>query len=106
LFGLEAGQRLFLVRAGSQDSYSRFVKLRFCVAKLGRFDRSTGCVGFGKEKEEDTLALEILERDEFLFIGFQNEAGSLGAYLKHESTSVSLSMYWTRAKRKSTKMAA
>jgi hypothetical protein len=85
LFGFEVGQGNFFVRAGSQDDYTSFVKLRFCVTKLGRFDGSTGCVGFGKEKEEDALALEIYERDIFTFVGFEMKGGGFGAWFQHGS---------------------
>ena len=59
LFGFEAGQSFLRVCAGAQDGHTSFVEFRFCVAKLGRFDRSTGGVGFGEEEQEDTLALKI-----------------------------------------------
>jgi hypothetical protein len=84
LLGFKAGQDLFLVRAGAQYGHAGFFKLRFCVAKLGRFSGSTGCVGFREEKEEDAVALKVLERNEFLFVGFQDEVGSFGAWFQHE----------------------
>jgi hypothetical protein len=57
------------------------VEILFCVTKLGRFDGSTGSVGFGVEEEEDTLAGEIFERDGLVFIGFQAEGGGFGVDL-------------------------
>ena len=62
LFGLETRQRLFRVRARPQDGYAQLVELLFCVAKLGRFGRSTGCVGSWKEKQQHALAAEIRKR--------------------------------------------
>jgi hypothetical protein len=91
LFGFETGQSFFRVRAGAQDDYSSFVEFRFCVAKLGRFDSSTGGVGFGKEEEEHALALKIFERDVFAFVGFEMEVGGFGAGFQHGFTSVGMS---------------
>jgi len=57
---LEDSQGFDGVGAHAEDGNFELVELLFCVTKLGRFDGSTGSVGLGIEKEEDTLALEIL----------------------------------------------
>jgi hypothetical protein len=60
------------------------VEIFLCVTKLGRFDGSTGSVGFGVEEEKDALAGEVFERDGFVFIGFQAEGGGFGVDLEHD----------------------
>jgi hypothetical protein len=47
------------IGAHAEDGYAEIVEIFFCVAKLGRFDGSTGSVGFGVEEEEDVLAGEV-----------------------------------------------
>jgi hypothetical protein len=56
------------VRAHPQDSYAVFLEILFCVTKLGRFDCSTGGVGFGIEKEQDAVACEVLKGNGFPFV--------------------------------------
>jgi hypothetical protein len=62
LLGLETRQRLFRIATCAQDGYAQLVELLFCVAKLGRFGRSTGRAGFRKEKQQHALAAKIRER--------------------------------------------
>lgn len=50
VLGFEAGLRFDGVAAHAEDDHAELVELLFCVAKLGRFDRSTGGVGFRIEK--------------------------------------------------------
>jgi hypothetical protein len=57
---LEDGLGFDGIGAHAEDGYFEFVEFLFCVAKLGRFDDSTGSIGFGKEEKQDALALEIL----------------------------------------------
>jgi hypothetical protein len=83
LLGFETSQSFFRVCAGAQDDDTSFVEFRFCVTKLGRFDSSTGSVGFGKEEQEHALALKILERDVFAVVGLEMEVGGFGAGLQH-----------------------
>ena len=52
-------QSLHRVGAGSENGDTELVKLLFCVAKLGRFDRSTWGVCSREEEEQDSAALEI-----------------------------------------------
>jgi hypothetical protein len=40
------------------------VEFGLCVTKLGRFDGSTGGVGFGIKEEQDALA-EVVVKSEF-----------------------------------------
>jgi len=61
LLFLEVGQRLFGVSARAQNNHILFIEVPFCVAKLGRFRRSTWRVGLGKEKQHYALSLEILQ---------------------------------------------
>jgi hypothetical protein len=83
LLGFEQRKRLFIVRAGAKNESTGLLELRFCVTKLGRFGGSTGGIGSRKEKEHDALALEILKRDLFAFIGFQPEIRGFLAWLQH-----------------------
>ena len=82
-FGLEQGLGLDRVGTGAEDGHFELVELLFCVAKLGRFDDSTGGVGFGEEKEEDALAPEVFEGDGSVFVGWQAERGGFVAGLEH-----------------------
>jgi hypothetical protein len=79
LLGLEGGLRFDGIGAHAEDGDAELVEIFFCVAKLGRFDGSTGGVGFGVEEEEDALAGEVFESDDFVFVGFQAEGGGFGA---------------------------
>jgi hypothetical protein len=69
LFGFERGLGFDGIGAHPEDGHAELVEILFCVAKLGRFDRSTGSVGFRIEEEEDTLAGEVFEGDFFAFVG-------------------------------------
>ena len=60
LLGLEVGEELRRIRTGAQNHDAGLVKLRACVTKLGRFDRSTWGVRLRKEKQKDALAPEVL----------------------------------------------
>jgi hypothetical protein len=59
------------ISAQAEDGYTQFVEVLFCVTKLGRFDSSTGSVGFGVKKDEETLAFIVAEGDVFVFVRFQ-----------------------------------
>jgi hypothetical protein len=61
LFGLERGLGFDGVGAQAENGDAELVEVFFCVAKLGRFDGSTGSVGFGVEEEEDLLAGKVFE---------------------------------------------
>jgi hypothetical protein len=52
-------QGLHGIGAGSEDGDTQFIELRFCVAKLGRFDCSTRGIRFGEKEEQDAAALEV-----------------------------------------------
>jgi hypothetical protein len=79
VLGLEGGLGFDGISAHAEDGDAVLVEIFFCVTKLGRFDGSTGSVGFGVEEDEDALAGEVFERDEFVFVGFQAEGGGFGA---------------------------
>jgi hypothetical protein len=79
VLGLEGGLGFDGIRAHAEDGHAEFVEFFFCVAKLGRFDGSTGGVGFGVEKEEDAVALEISQGDKRVVVGFEAEAGGFDA---------------------------
>lgn len=81
VFGLEQSLRFNRIRARAEDGDFQPIELLLCVAKLGRFDDSTRGVGFGEEKEEDAFALEVFERDGFVFVGLQSERGGFVAGL-------------------------
>ena len=83
IFGLEQGLCIDGVGAHAQDGDLEFVELFLCVAKLGRFDDSTGSVGFGEEEQQNAFPLEIFERDGFVFVGWEAERGGFVAGLEH-----------------------
>jgi len=59
LLGFERSLGFDGIGAHAEDGDAVLVEIFFCVAKLGRFDGSTGGVGLWKEKEEHALAAEI-----------------------------------------------
>lgn len=61
VFFFERGLRLYGIAAGAKDHHVLLVELLFCVAKLGRFNGSTGSVGFGKEIEQHALVAKAGE---------------------------------------------
>jgi hypothetical protein len=73
------------IGAHAQDGHFELFELPFCVAKLGRFDDSTGSVGFGEEEKQNALPLEVFERDRFVFVRLQVERRCLVAGLEHGS---------------------
>ncbi len=50
VFGPEALQQFQGVGAGTDDDGAALVEFCFCVAELGRLDRSTRCVRLGKKE--------------------------------------------------------
>jgi len=90
VFGLKAVQGLHGVRAGGKNGNAPLFKFSFCVAKLGRFDRSTGGIGFGVEEKQDAAATEIRQRDFLTVVGSEGEVGSFLAYLEHRGISCHL----------------
>jgi hypothetical protein len=76
LFGFEGSLGFDGIGTQAQDGDTQLVEVLFCVAKLGRFDGSTGGVGFGVEENEDALAGEVFEREFLAFVGLQAEGGS------------------------------
>jgi hypothetical protein len=83
LLGLEPSLGFDGIGAHAEDGDAELVEVFFCVAKLGRFNGSTGSVGFGVEEEEDALAGEVFERDWFAFVGREAEGGGFGADFEH-----------------------
>jgi hypothetical protein len=77
---LERGLGFDGIGAHAEDCNVELVEFFLCVTKLGRFDGSTGGVGFGIEKEEDALTLEIIQGDKCVIIRFETETGSFGTY--------------------------
>ena len=59
-FVAEFLQGLHRISAGSEYGDTQPIELRFCVAKLGRFNRSTRGVCFWKKEQQDAAALEVL----------------------------------------------
>ena len=76
-------QGLHGIGASSEDGDTQLIELRFCVAKLGRFDRSTRSVCFWKKEEQHAAALEILKRELFAAVGGEGEFGSFVADFEH-----------------------
>ena len=79
VFFLEGSQGFDGIGAQAEYGDIELVERLFCVAKLGRFYRSTGGLGFGIEEEEDALAGEVFERDFSAFVGLKTEGRSFGA---------------------------
>lgn len=83
VLGFEGSLGFDRIGAQADDGHAVLVEVFFCVTKLGRFDGSTGSVGFGVEEEEDALAFEISEREIGTVVGFETEAGGFGAWFEH-----------------------
>jgi hypothetical protein len=79
VFLFEGSESFDGIGAQAEDGDAELVEFFFCVAKLGRFYRSTGSVGFGVEEEEDALAGEVFERDFSAFVGLKTEGRDFGA---------------------------
>jgi hypothetical protein len=62
VFFLEGCKSFNGIGAHAEDGHATLVEFLFCVTKLGRFDGSTGGVGFGEEEEQGALAGEVFER--------------------------------------------
>ena len=88
VLGFERGLGLDGIGAHAEDGHTVFVELLLCVTKLGRFDGSTGGVGFGIEEEEDALASKIFQGEFLSFVCLEAEAGRLETYFKHSYTSM------------------
>jgi hypothetical protein len=71
------------IGAHAEDGDAELVEIFFCVTKLGRFDRSTGGVCFGKEKKEDALAVEIFQGEFFALVRLETEIGGFSAWFQH-----------------------
>jgi hypothetical protein len=63
LLGFESGLRFDGVAAHSQNNHPKVIELLFCVAKLGRFSRSTRSVSLRIEKQDDASTEKSGERD-------------------------------------------
>jgi len=83
VLGLKQGLAFHGVGAHAEDGHFKLVEFLPCVAKLGRFNDSAGGVGFGEEKQQDALALEIVQSDSFVFVGLEAERGGFVAGLEH-----------------------
>ena len=83
MFGLERGLGFDGIGAEAKDGDAELVEIFFCVAKLGRLDRSTGGVGLGVEEEENALAGEIFQGEFAAIVGWKAEGGGFGAGLEH-----------------------
>jgi hypothetical protein len=83
LLSFECGLGFNGISAHAEDGHAEFIEVFLCVAKLGRFDGSTGSVGFGIEKEQDAAALEVFQRDLFALVREEAEGGGFGAYFEH-----------------------
>src|SRR5713101_2168814 len=79
----EGGLSLDGIGAHAKDHDTELVELSLCVTKLGRFDDSTGGVGLGKEKEQDALALEVVQSNVLAVVRLEAEAGGFGADFEH-----------------------
>ena len=91
VLGLERGLRFDGIGAHAEDGHTMLIELLLCVTKLGRFNGSTGGVGFGVEKEEDAMAAKIGEGEICTLVGFETEAGGFDTDLEHGFPHFSLS---------------
>ena len=78
LLGLEGGLGFDGIGAHAKDGDAELVEVFFCVTKLGRFDRSTGGVGFGEEEEQDAQAGKVFKHEMLAFVGLKAEGGDFG----------------------------
>jgi hypothetical protein len=92
VFVAEVLQGLHRVGAGSENGDTELIKLLFCVAKLGRFNRSTWGVRFRKKEEQNAAAFKILKRELFASVGSEGEFGGFVADFEHELVLLSM---WT-----------
>ena len=90
VFGPEQGLPLDRICAHAEYGHFEPIEFLFCVAKLGRFDDSTGSVGLREEEEQDALAFEIFQGDGFVFVGLEAERRGFVAGLEHGDPSVLL----------------
>ena len=77
-------QSLQRIGAGSENGDTQLIELRFCVAKLGRFDSSARSIRFRKKEEQDAAALEVLQGQLLAAVGSEGEFGSFVADFEHE----------------------
>lgn len=83
LLGFERGLGFDRVAACAEDDDAKLVEVMLCVTKLGRFGRSTGCICFGIEKEDDTPAEKIGKRNIGTCVVLEGERGGFTAYFEH-----------------------
>lgn len=83
LFGFEGGLCFDRIAAHTKDDHAKLIELLLCVAKLGRFRRSTGSVCFRIEKENDPFAEEVRERDLVAGVILQAKYGGFVACFEH-----------------------
>ena len=84
LTGLEFRERLFRVRADPNYRNTKRIEVLLCVTKLGRFCRSTGSVRFGKEKQDNTLALVGFQREFAALVRLQCKVWGFVAWFQHD----------------------
>ena len=85
--GFEAGLSFDGIRARAENHRTQFVELLLCVAKLGRFNGSTGSVGLRIEVEDHTFAEKVRKRDFFAMVILQAKVRRFVTYFEHERTS-------------------
>jgi len=85
VFFFEAGERLHHIGAYAKDLNILFFKGLLCVAKLGRFNGSTGSIGFWIEKEKGTFASQVSQRHFSSRIRLQTEIRSCVSSFQHFS---------------------
>ena len=79
----ELREGFFWIGARSQDEHADFVEILLCVTKLGRFGRSTGCIGFGKEEKHHAPPAEICKGQRRAFISLQSKDWCFVADFQH-----------------------
>lgn len=80
---LEFGLSVDGISAATNNGRIQLLETAHRVAKLGRFVRSTWCVGFGKEIEDEVLAAKIGKGNRAAIVSRGPERGCLVAFLEH-----------------------
>jgi hypothetical protein len=83
VLGFERRLGLDGIGAHAKDDDLALIELFLCVTKLGRFDGSTGRVGFREKEKQDAPALEVFQGHELVLVGLEAEGEGFVAGLEH-----------------------
>ena len=91
IFVLEFLLGLRRVGRDPKDDRAGFLQILVCVTEPGRLNSSAGCIGFGKEKQNDCFTAKILQRDIFTVLVRQRKVRGFIIDI-HEGFSVSFTL--------------